>query len=309
MKKILTVITVSLLLLSCGSGKQTPNDSVVKWNSGDIKGKVKSIIATTTYIVSTNEEENQISQEADVSLEIYNTKGLLSESRWYNSDSLLTQRMLFTYDEDNRLIRNDYFDYSAISSESDSSYFILSYDTDGRVVKEEVYYNNKLNSFSEKSYNSNGDITLYQSYRQGSKVAESRYEYVYNNEDRKTEEKQLSNETLISTMHWKYDSAGRTTSVETMDGKYILSETYRYDSKNRLVEEVLAPSGPSMKRITTYKYDGNDNMVELAQKTEEGNILKSCTYTYDKQGNWIRSADKTGSSQVVCERKIEYYEQ
>lgn len=308
MKKVLLLLAASMLLLSCGNKKQLPQDSVVKWNPGDIKGKVKSIIATNYEpTVYPNDSNADHPTEADVILQVYNTKGELSESRWYDKDSTLTQRILFEYNIDGMFIRADYIDYQKDLQRIDSSYFLLSYNSNKKPIKEEHYYNGEMLRWSETIYNDNSDIAQHKSYENCLLVEHTTYEYTYNNDGRKAEEKTYDYDKLTLTMSWTYDKKGRTTAVTTKDGEVSFTESYQYDSKNRLIEETLTPNGSGMKRVTTYRYDENDNMVEYTQQTEEGNILKCCYYTYDQQDNWIRSVEQVGPSHTICERKIEYY--
>lgn len=309
MRKSLLYLVASILLLSCGQKEQPPLDSVVKWNPGDIKGKVKSIIATSYQpVVSSDKNDTAQLQETDVILQVYNTKGELSESRWYDRDSTLIQRILFEYDLDGLLIRSDYIDYQKDAMQIDSSYLLFAYNDNKKPIKEEAYHNGKILRWSETEYNDNNDIMLHKSYQNGNLVSQTAYEYTYNDDGRKTEEKIYDNSKLTLTMSWVYDEQGRTTAIQTKDGEVSFTESYRYDTKNRLVEETLAPNGNEMKRITIYLYDQNDNMVEYLQKTEDGNILKCYNYTYDEQGNWIRYVERVDSTDTICERKIEYYQ-
>lgn len=308
MKQLLIFLSISLLLLACEGKKHPPEDSASKWNPGDIKGRVKSIIAINYQSTTIPGEEANEPLETDVTLQVYNTKGKLSESHWYDSDSMLVQKMLFEYNLDGLLIRNDYIDYQRDVQNIDSSYFIFTYNSYGKPEKEEIYHNGKLNSWTEITYNGDGDVLLYQSFRDGQKVDETKYEYRYNSDRRKIEEKYFTNGALRLTANWEYDSNGKTIAVKTKDGDVTFTETYSYDSKGRLIKEVLTPNNSGMKRISSYQYDEQDNMVEFMQQTEEGYILRNSCYTYDERGNWIRSAEEVGSSLIICERKIEYYD-
>lgn len=307
MKKTSLLLATCLLLLSCGGTRQTPEDSAVKWNEGDIKGKVKSIIVTNTQYLVDHDGDSSEGISPDVMLQVYNTKGQLSESRWYDHDSILVQRLLFEYDINGQLTRNDYIDYSKETGQVDSSYFLFTYN-DGKIAKEETYRAGKLNSWSETAYNDNGDISLFQLFRDGKLVSESKYEYLYNDDKRKVEEKTHTNGSPSLTVSWEYDGNGRTLSAKTKDGSIAFAESYQYDDKGHLIKETLTPDGMGMKRVSTYLYDSNGNMVEYLQKTEEGNIIRCCCYTYDMHGNWIHSTEEHGAIRMVCERKIEYYE-
>ena len=310
MKGTLFILSLSLFLLSC-QGAKPPLESAVKWNEGELQGKVKSIISTSyEHPATPSEDSTQYAEQprtSNVVLQVYNTKGQLSESHWYSNDSILQQRLLFEYDTDGRLVQNSYIEQTEDAQQPDYSYFVYTYDK-ANVTKEEHYQNNKLLGWSEKSYNSNGDIILKQSFKDGNPVSQSTYEYLYNDAGQKIEEKSYLNGAPVLTTSWEYDKNGRTVTVKTKDGEVEFSESYRYDSNDRLIEETLTPVSSNMLRISTYRYDEHGNMVEYKQRTGEGNIIHRCTYEYDEHGNWIRSQNESGSYRMVQERKIEYFE-
>lgn len=309
MKKTLLLFAVSMLLLSCGRTKQIPQDPVVRWSKDNLKGKIRSIIAISSrYSLASGEDEyERIDRpvETNVILQIYNTKGKLSESRRYNNDSVLVRRSLFEYDKSGLLTQSDYIDYNAETQHIDSSRFLYTY-SDEKVAKEEFYFNGKLLSRTETGYNDNDDIILCQSFKEGEKTGDSKYEYLYNDKGLKTERKAYANGLLDITTSWEYDSKGRLIAVKTQDGELVGSESYTYDRKDRLVEETLTSDDSGTVCVNTYLYDERNNMVKHLQRTQEGGILKQGSYTYDKHGNWTRSIEESETHRTICERSIKY---
>ncbi|MDR2027335.1 MAG: hypothetical protein LBQ01_07245 [Prevotellaceae bacterium] len=161
--------------------------------------------------------------------------------------------------------------------------------------------------------------------------------YRYDTNKRLSKKEISSNGKLLTTHIYHYDDSGnvRREEIRKKPGYDISDEEveYKYDEKNRLVEETRI-DGKKYNR-TVYQYNDKDQLVRRAEHNERGGITYETDYTYDEldnlstetsayrgnstfnysyvyeydtQGNWINkrslSDDKTYSLQI---RVITYY--
>jgi YD repeat-containing protein len=161
--------------------------------------------------------------------------------------------------------------------------------------------------------------------------------YRYDANKRLSKKEVSSNGQLLFTHIYYYDENGNVNKkeIKKKPGYDIYDEEfeYKYDEKNRLVEEIHH-DGNKYNRIE-YKYNDKDQLVRRAEHNERGGITYETDYTYDEldnlssetsayrgnstfnysyvyeydsQGNWINkrslSDNKTYSLQI---RIITYY--
>ncbi|MDR1593484.1 MAG: hypothetical protein LBS43_03220 [Prevotellaceae bacterium] len=161
--------------------------------------------------------------------------------------------------------------------------------------------------------------------------------YRYDANKRLSKKEVSSNGRLFATHIYYYDANGNVNrkEIKKKAGTDIYDEEfeYKYDGKNRLVEEIHR-DGTKFNRIE-YKYNDKDQLIRRAEHNERGGITfetdyaydeldnlssetsayrgnstfnYSYVYEYDDQGNWINkrslSDNKTFSLQI---RVITYY--
>jgi YD repeat-containing protein len=161
--------------------------------------------------------------------------------------------------------------------------------------------------------------------------------YRYDANKRLSKKEVSSNGQLLATHIYSYDDNGNVgkREIRKKPGYDIYDEDfeYKYDEKNRLVEETHH-DGNKYNRIV-YKYNDKNQLTRRAEHNERGGITYETDYTYDEldnlsaetsayrgnstfnysyiyeydaQGNWINkrslSAEKTFSLQI---RIITYY--
>lgn len=162
--------------------------------------------------------------------------------------------------------------------------------------------------------------------------------YKYNSAKRLLQKELITGGRVISTYIYTYDDNGNVSAMEIKKKLGLLdinneNFTYKYDGKNRLIEEVYTEKEEY--RRTEYLYDDSDKLIRLVEYNHRGGIafetdyeydeldnlsvekvtyrdssidMISYLYEYDEHGNWINKRsllnEKTFSIQV---RVITYY--
>ena len=189
----------------------------------------------------------------------------------------------------------------------------------------------------EVSYNKAGNISS--EIRQNSDVeADFIHKYTYNAANRLSKKELFSRGKVIATNNYIFDSKGNVAVMEIKKKLGLLDINnekfeYKYDEKNRLIEEIHHDGEEYSK--TAYVYDEKNRLVRKVEYNHRGGIdyefdyeyddfdnpsvekakyrgneltYFSYVYEYDSQGNWINkrslSNEKTYSLQI---RIISYY--
>ncbi len=115
----------------------------------------------------------------------------------------------------------------------------------------------------------------------------------------------------LETENLEYDSLGnlltRNLYSETGNRSLRLSETYRYDAKNRMVAFVKRDFNNQASSKAIWIYDKEDGRLKEKREEENGFILHDYKYTYDEKGN-LTEVEDMGKIGVQVTKTIYYYD-
>lgn len=240
----------------------------------------------------------------------YDPKGEILAQTNYSSDGLLVEKIAFTYDDQGRIVTQNYYTEPDEPSEVihyernekgilvkdvkkylDGSFDTTTYkyDDQGRLVEkitvddegvtdllEQFSWKDKL-PVKRQTVDSEGNITSFE-------------EFVYDDHGNPVEHRQMNEETgenqkTIS----QFDESKRKINEEIYDdeGDIIEKTAYRFDEKGKL----LSTEFESTVKISTtqYTYDDEGNLLGLGETDEDGNQLLLVEHTYDEQNNRLES--------------------
>ena len=193
----------------------------------------------------------------------YDTQGKVTQQTYEDGDTVT-----FEYDNDGAL---------AVVKDSDSgittTYY---YDFIGRLVKVKDG-NNEFSRRVEYFYNEKNQLVTKSEFF--GDVRHNTY-FNYDNDNRQT-----MVGTSLSQRRYTYDAYGRQNQRKsTYNGTAVLTETFGYDSGNRIstLTKLLVDNGVSSTVTHSYTYDGNGNITSVTVGDE------STRYTYDSANQLIR---------------------
>lgn len=212
-------------------------------------GKVKKLVK---YFVIADDDD-QIKHQHKSFLQELDKHGNVIREVDYKADGGVDNAADYTYDENNRLIKEVHYYEDGVSE-------IIRYNLDenGRRTEVETTYADDSKSV-KKIVRDNNTITV-----------------TTFDEDGDTEEEEQI----------KYDEQGRIVEeVKTdEDGKTVTHSEYTYNNKGKLLykTEYEGDNGSFIK--TTLDYDNRDNLVSETQVTDQGNLVQSVNYQYNDKG-------------------------
>ena len=210
--RYLLILTISILIFSCSSHKNTTKDL----EKIGLNGKIKSLKFDHERNNAESENENVYFIENEF---YFNQKGFISEQRQYSSDGLI-QIHNFNYDNNDLLISKTYFDASKKFMSKSKIENELNHN--GKLIKQSEYralgnsltdsINLKYSVFpdqiTEFFYDSSWNLTKYNSYNRASsfikEVTELRDGKIANNSTIVISNGEIFSETSYSCV--KYDS-------------------------------------------------------------------------------------------------------
>ena len=243
---------------------------------------------------------------------IYNDAGNKINEFTYNADGTLDTRSVLNYNSDSLLEQED--GYNADGSPGFTN--IYKYDSRGNLESISLYDGSAVMFLKT--------ICRYDAARNETEEIN----YVQEVEKNKTRDVVL-NKTV-----WQRDEKGNITKEQYLEGGVVLRATsFIYDTKGNIIERSKTENGFTLK--TTYKFDNKDRQVEETQYDAHGNVAMRITtayddkgddveenyyekgtrlqmhtvfqYTYDKQGNWIRKMELDNNRPAaLTDREIEY---
>ena len=262
--KAVNIVLISFVLYHC-----SPENIKTSLEKDNLRGKVKYVKEYS--IVQDQTSENR---PAGIVLEkFYNFKGYIIESAEYADSNALTEKVVYNYDETNRIISQSAFSKDRkmkwrleyVYNETDSSVLVNLFDDKGsqlsstnyRFINDEILNPVKENDlqFGEKLYDKAGNVA------------------------------EIKNSWDLTRIKYQYVSG-------------LLTESLNYDEKNRLTSK------------ETYRYDSQRNLTEKRtfDKSGKSTGFQKYHYVFDKQGNWINKIEFTdGKKTDIVERVIEYY--
>lgn len=226
---------------------------VWKYNS---EGKVKDL---STYHRWTDSENNENSVLEQKVIYTYDSSGNLIELARYDDDGSLEEKTILRYDANGNAIEKSQF-YSSGAAHS-RRYF--KYDTNGNIIEER--FANSVSFYYKYKYDSWGNRIKVELYRTADGVMDEYEEYEYNS-----------------------------------NGDMIRYSAYNYDNSLRREDRY------------SYVYDSAGNRIEKAKYYQEGPLDRKYVWKYDTVGNVVEETCFVGDAMVpeyIIEYDIVYREQ
>ncbi len=304
MKNLVSLLLIFIIFISIGYSQ---NPGMEKWKESIIKNNVKAQIQWN-YKYKKNGKLNKegyknfqksFDNKGNIIEENYFRSGDLSQEIKYKYDNkentieyknfkTSLNKMLFkqniTYDDNNNKIREERF------NGSEYNIIAYSYSKDGKlseIIKynktydveqtRKLVYNNDLctitvfdsnNNIIGKQINkfdSNKNIIETIEYNSQNKI-EKRFIYSFNEKNKIVSKTEFALNNFISTETYKYDTKNRLIKVlkEQPKGNVYVNNIYKYNSADYLIEEQWYDDDPTKYSTKEYFYDKN-NLVEKAK--------------------------------------------
>jgi hypothetical protein len=275
MKKAYLFFVCSVALFNYGYTQWNDDGNFKCWNedllykAGNLKSKVKSITAFGYNLekLSGGVEQKKLFGKATY---CYDSLGNRTKELYYEPNGDLSVYNILKYNEDGYIIEKSTFSGYAsggisggmhvISNKYDAKNNLVEYSFSS-VVSGSKTYNN---SFIYK-YDSNGNIIekTESSYADGKLGGNRNYNYRYNLKGSLVETLIFLNGVLEKKEFFKYDLKSRPLELIQYDtyGKPLLRFIHKYDTKDKLVEEIEYQYGVVKRRIF-FKYDNNNNIIK-----------------------------------------------
>lgn len=270
----MTMIFVSLA--SCGQDKIKPESELKKMN---VSGNVTSIKETKYASISELEDVRGTTE-----LSRFNKQGNKESVQPINSDGSVTNKTLFTYNDNNNLVKQ-------VSLDSDNKPFDVIeyvYDEKGRLLQSNHQNDEDFYMKYEYKYDENNNLILEITYNEDNTV-DSKNTYAYNENNELTEEKWLyADGAVFVTIKSEYADSGKKMKESRYRGKANLFLSIDYNEKGN--------------QSVIYEYDPKDQSEIKITKAKS--VLE---YEYDEIGNW--TSKKTLTDDVpsfIIIREFEY---
>ena len=260
-------------------------------------GKIKKI-KQSEFEAKLKFGEFQIGALKSFSIKYFNDKGNSIKICYYNSDSNLTAKIFFAYDNCEKLIEINVIRFDISDSNSDSLLlrkYIYLYNKDENLIEQTVY--DTTNRISRKLKNK---FDIY-----GNLIESNDYD--------------LEGD-LLSNSTYTIDEIGNY--AENNSNKFY-SEFLRfhhsslYNAKGNIIEERINHKALN-EILTLFLYDNSGNLTQIKftyPNSKVANFIKDTAYSdiryeyqYDEIGNWISQIKYTNEIPMECtKREIEYY--
>ncbi|MDR2287135.1 MAG: hypothetical protein LBE04_06640 [Prevotellaceae bacterium] len=188
---------------------------------------------------------------------------------------------------------------------------VVTYDKSGNIASENKETPTVKGYFTTKyRYDTNKRLSKKEVSSNGQLLATHIYYYDDNgNVGKKEIRKKPGTDIYDETFEYKYDEKNRLVEETHLDGKRYNRIEYKYNDKDQLIRRVEHNERGGVTYETDYIYDELDNLsVETSAFRGNSTFNYSYVYEYDDQGNWINkrslSDNKTFSLQI---RVITYY--
>ena len=323
MRKCIFVFIALFLILSCNSQENNSITDTTTFNTGSLKGKVKSL-KETIYEIDKNQNKTLFITEEERPYKVFfDERGNVVENEQYNSEGKVFLKYINIYTYHNNIIKSKesycrgYLcmnEGKTITKYNDKGLVIeiTIYDDKGEVISNEKFQYDEKDKLIKETlkgfyYSEGGDFeiekhpidrvrTYNYKYENGNLTEESSSDgemKKYDSQGRIAEEKRWDNTDYF----YSYDSNNNLIKkIQIYHTNSVLERTeiiYKYDENNNLVEQTTSDGNK-----TFYKYDHKNNLIE--EVSNEGNKI---TYKYDEKGNWVEKRQ----NKILTERTIEYY--
>ena len=271
-RKFLSLFLSSILLAACSNVK---NKSFLQ--EENIKGKVKKYTEANYFTGDDSKEKLTFIEEHSIDRD-----GNRTMVEDFSPEKKFTGRCIFEHDDHGNVTALTNYD----ENEKEKSSSKLKYDEHNNLIE---YWGSNFK-----------DITDKHSYKYDEKG--NAIEEIYYGQDGGVYSKDLNT----------FDEKGNLIKdIEYREGKLHLTISYKYDSTgNKIERKDLKPDG-SIDRYDTWKYDNKNNLIEEIEYDWQGLPYSKTKYiyeSYDAEGNWLvqkKIVDDIEKSKKV--RTYEYY--
>ena len=324
MRKCIFVFIALFLILSCNSQENNSITDTTTFNTGSLKGKVKSL-KETIYEIDKNQNKTLFITEEERPYKVFfDERGNVVENEQYDSEGKVFLKYINIYTYHNNIIKSKesycrgYLcmnEGKTITKYNDKGLVIeiTIYDDKGEVISNEKFQYDEKDKLIKETlkgfyYSEGGDFEI-----EKHPIDRVRtYHYKYENGN-------LIEEASSDGEIKRYDIQGRI--IEERRKYNYTDYFYSYDSRNNLIKKVKVyhPNNSLERTETTYKYDNNNNLLEATTSygsrtfykyDNRNNLIEETfkdgskiTYKYDEKGNWIEKHQNN----FLTERIIEYY--
>ncbi|MDE5583383.1 MAG: hypothetical protein K2J08_06740 [Ruminococcus sp.] len=262
MKKLIFILLCAVCLVSCSDTSVSEEIS----SSEEV-----SVTETVTTTVSENKNET-----ADI--EIPKNAEYKQTATIYNSHGFF-EKIVNIFDENDNVLIN--LVYISENGEPPTSWTIYTYDTDNRLIKEDFYCNNRLLNYTEYEYDENGIIISDTEYYNinNDEVQEIRTEYIYNdNGILSAKQTYQQNGNKSYSYHYEYDEQNRLIK-ENFNGRINSCCSYSYDENGNISEKT--DNGEYGITVAYYTYDDNNRLIS-AEEYNDDELIHTYEYEYEK---------------------------
>lgn len=212
---------------------------------------------------------------------IYDSYGNKTMEVQYISDNRVTKReeYKYDYDENGNVIRE-----SRLENGKAVHYTTYKYDERGN----KIYLANAMEdgqeySYGEFSYDDNGNVIWEAHYFASDNSEKLEYRYEYDSNSNMTLKTSFKDGKEIDRSIFEYDKNGNWNSyVNQIDGEEFFRSVYEYDRKGNKITEIIYSQGKETKR-SEWKYDIRGNVKQYAVY-QDGKVVHCNDYECDKNG-------------------------
>lgn len=277
------IFFILLLATNCFTLYAQDKTNCNDWKKDALKGRIKNVLVEKVKVLERDgqvvETERRISTSKS-----YNENGYLTEELIYNSDGSEDSRLIYRYDDKNRIIETQIYN-----------------DNNPNPEKTLYIYNRNGKQTDMTDYNKDGSVKYKSS-------------YVYDDKGNSIEEKYCYDGKSCTTVKQKYDEKGRIIELSTYesDGSLFVKKKFTYNEREEKQETLLESSPkyrPMLMTVLTISRSCDGSWWETCEcnlnNTLRNSNEKSCEC--DKNGNWIKRVNPSQNTDTGLIEKITEY--
>ena len=286
MKKIIA-LTLALLLLFCGCGKdhpiqtdpQAPQETAAPTAQTENSGEGEGILDPTTeirYLIVKKIVTNEAGQELWGTDYSYDDTGFCTQEREYSNIGSASYSRINSPDALGRI-------GSSLFTQTDGSQYTVtySYDEFDRCLREDVTYEDGSREYTEYTYNEQGQYLTLKQYMNGELIMDYAFSYTYDGSGRQVSMDEYLSGELLYHVAFTYDAEGRETgSVTSLVNGEVQSRTESH--WDGLTETRYFFSGEDAEpfMVSVFTYDDAGNVV--FEETRQGDtVINRAEYIYE----------------------------
>lgn len=249
MKKLLLILLISSLFLSCDNHDTSVSREGTDWLKFKLKGDVKSFrevkfLAVDNFSIILGGEKVRHIYNKEV---LFNLDGNKIEKNDYIPDGTLANRTVYLYKQDQLIEYNNYDSQGMLFGTG-------KYETDenGQVTRLNYKTNDGRYNWSESyEYDTYGNLTEIKRFKTEA-VIDTKESYTFDNKGNIKESEFHRDNKLISKNNYKYDTEGNFNELNFGDSS-VYTYKYNYDAKGNWIKKIVFennnPSGILLREI------------------------------------------------------------